>query len=224
MVKKEFVKKPFLFAGISVVIFISFLFLSGYSSSLGFINLSSIFSAISLTSGIFVFVGYYNLGKRNKSVFLMRVIISGFVLFVLFFILGSYYSPKFEKSVIEINQSLSEKQLELENLTRLNATQEEIETVELETLSYLKDSFLPVILLAFLVYFIFALYTTFFGIALIRLKKVKYSKALGVSAIISVWLAMTVIGLLVAIPLAFASCVISAILFFDQAKRFKEIQ
>ncbi len=220
--KDQMIKKPFFIAGVSLILIV---FLSMISTGLNIMEIPAIsvlFAIIIFSSSILTFVGYYYLGKRYQNKLLMFTVIAGFCLYILFFMLSSHGSQKYEARFLELNETISTRELVVEQLRVENASLEVIESFERETIDYLTSTFLDIFIVVLVIYFIFSIYLTVFGVGLIKLEDVKNAKIIGIFIIISVWLVPTIIGLLLAIPLLIASYVLSVLMFFKESRKAKE--
>lgn len=226
MVKKKKqetrIKKPLITAGISLTSVLIFMIFSSVFSFLGIGILSSLFSVLSIAATIFVFVGLYYLGKNQNNNFFKIIIIAGFVLYVLSFLFISFSLVAYESDFREINETMFNREATLEALKAENVSQEVIESYEMETVQYLLQNALPFLIAFLVLYFVFAVYFTFFGIGMIKMKKVQYSKVIGVLSIISAWLPITILGIFLAVPMYMVIYVLMILMFFQESKKAKE--
>lgn len=220
--KKERVKKPFIVAAVSLIVILVLTFASSFFNAIGLPILSSLASIFIFIATILTFVGFYYLGKKNKSKWLMRTIIAGFVLYIALTILSSYVSMSYSERFVELNNTLSERIANLEQLGLTGASAEVIASYEADTFNYLVETMLPFIIAFISGYLIFAIYSTFFGISMIKLRLVKYSKVIGILTIIAVWLVPTIIGIFIAIPLSLVVYILMILMFFSESKKAKE--
>ena len=226
MVKKKKrdleVKKPFKLGALSLISMVFFIFLSMVSESFGLVILASFFSLLFFIAAILAFVSVYYLGKKYKSNFLMKTVIIGFILYFVIFLFGSYFSGNYYEGYKDFSDTILERESNLQEMIEQNMSQEVISSYERETFNYFVETGLPLLVPFIIIYLIFAIYSTFLGIAFIKLEKVKYSKAIGVITIVSVWLVPTIIGIFLAIPLMFANYVLMVLIFLEESKKAKE--
>jgi hypothetical protein len=222
--KKEerVIRRPFFLAGICLIVMF---FLINGVFFMGLTNIPSfrfIFSILLFFGYTLIFIGFFYLGKRHNSKFFTNLIIIGFVLFLLSIIFGTYYSSLNQDKFLEMNDALFARESYLNQLKIENASLEVISTYEKETAEYILGQVLPLFVPFLIVYLLSAIYSTLFGVGMIMLKKVKYSKTIGILTIISVWLIPTIIGILLAIPMFFVSFILIVLMFFDESKKAKE--
>ncbi len=226
MVKKKKeetrIKKPFITTAIALIVVVLFTFFSALLNSAGFSKVSSLFSIFVFAGIILVFVGFYSLGKKYEHKLLMRTVIAGFALYIALFIFISYASQGYQEKVSSLNETLSGRIANLEQLKMENASTEVIASFESETTKYLIEEGLPLLIPFLLGYLVLAIYLTFFGVGMIRLRKVEYSKTIGVLIIVSVWLVPTIIGIFLALPLSIAIYVLVVMMFSNESKKAKE--
>lgn len=216
------IKKPFLTTAISlIIVFILFGFLS-ILNFLGLYIFSALFSIFIFIGIILSFVGFYQLGKKYKNNLLTGTVIVGFILFISIFIISSNYSEGYQKKITELNDTITTRQTNLDLLIQQNASEKIQESYEKETAEYVFNKLFPLLIPFILLYLIHAINLTLFGIAIIRLNKVKYSMSIGVLTILSVWLIPTIIGILLAIPMLFVTYVFWILMFFSESKKAKE--
>lgn len=220
--KERRVRRPLSFAAVSLIVILVLVIASSFLSMKGFNILSSILSILVFAGTILVFVGFYYLGKRHNNQLLMKTIIAGFVLYLGFLALVSHAPENYKARFFELNDTLSARAIDLEQMKLDNISEEVIASFEVETAEYFLEKGLTLFIPILISLFIFAIYSTFFGIALIRLQKVKNSKAIGVLTILSAWLTLTLVGIILAIPLAISSYILSIFMFFDESKKAKE--
>jgi hypothetical protein len=216
------IKKPFRLTAIALISIVILSILSSFFSYLGLFIFSTLLSILVFAGIILTFAGFYYLGKKHQNKLLTKTIITGFVLFIGLFIITPYYSHHYNDRFIELNETISIRESNLQQLKTENTSQEILESYEKETLEYVLDNGLPLIIPFLIIYLIHAIYLTFFGIGIIKLKKVKYSKTIGILTIISIWLIPTIIGILLTIPLISVSYILTILMFFDESKKSKE--
>jgi hypothetical protein len=216
------IKKPFRLTAIALISIVVLLSLSSLFNYFGLVLFSALLTIFVFVGIILTFVGFYYLGKKHQNKLLMRTIIAGFILFIGLFIFLTYYSGAYEERFVNLNETLSIRESNFEQLKTKNVSQEILDSYERETLDYLIATGIPLVIPFLIGYLIYAIYSTIFGIAMIKLKKVKYSKAIGVLTIISVWLIPTIIGIILAIPLLLTSYVLAILMFFDESEKSKE--
>jgi hypothetical protein len=180
---------------------------------------SLIFSSLIFTSVLFVFVGLFYLGKNYKKTFLMKMAIVGFSLYLILFISASHYPSDYGQRFIEFNDTITQRQANLEELIRLNVSEEVTNSLELETISYILNTGLRLMLPLWLISIFSALYLTFLGISLMRLEKVKKTKQLGWTIIIGAWMIPTILGIMIAIPLLIYAGILIMIIFIQESKK-----
>lgn len=222
--KRDFqIKKPFKLGTFSLISMAFFFFLSIASESFNLVILASFFSLLFFIATILSFVSIYYLGKKYKSKLVMKTVIVGFILYFAVFIFGSYYfSANYYEGYNNFSDTLLERESNLQQLIDQNMSQEIIASYEKETFNYFIEQGIPLLIPFIIIYLLFAIYSTFLGVGFIKLVKVRYSKAIGVMSIISVWLVPTIIGIFLAIPLMFATYILMILMFLDESKKAKE--
>lgn len=216
------IKKPFLVAAVLHLALLFLLLLSSLFNMGKLFYLSQLISIFIFIGVILIFVGYYYLGEKYNNKLLMNVILVSFILYVASSLFFSYDFLGYEEKAMVLNETLSAKLANLEQLRLENVSQEVISSFESEIAQYLLSEILPLIILVIAFYLIFALCSTFFAIGLIRLKEVIHAKTIGILTILSVWLVPTIIGILIAIPLSIAAYILTIIMFFSESKKAKE--
>jgi hypothetical protein len=227
MVKKkkeeQRIKKPFILAGVSLIVIVLLGIVSIILGEIGSILLSSAISALVLMGILLTFVGFYYLGNRYKNEFLKRTIIAGFILFVILGMLASNVPESYEQRISSLNNTISVREANFNQLVLENSSEEVLISFEKETEYYLIKEGIPLVLPILIAFLAIAIYSTFFGIGMIKLKEVKRAKLIGILSIVSVWLFPTIIGIFLALPIMMASYVLTIIMFFEEAKKTKEI-
>lgn len=215
--KKELIKKPFFVTAILFVIILILQIGSLVSVVLNLNNISSFLFILIYFFNLFGFVGFFYLGKKYKNKILMNVSIAGFILYIfiffMFFIFGSFFISNLEKNSEVLNETL----MKLEKMKDTDANM-----VEAELWGENLKLFYPLIIFVFLVLFLSAIYQTFFGISLIKLKNVNYANIVGVLEIVNGWLLITIVGIFLYIPFSLFLTIFKIKLFFEQSKVFKE--
>lgn len=215
--KKELIKKPFFVTAILFVIILILQIGSLVSVVLNLNNISSFLFILIYFFNLFGFVGFFYLGEKYKNKFLMNVSIAGFILYIfiffMFFIFGSFFISNLEKNSEVLNETL----MKLEKMKDTDANM-----VEAELWGENLKLFYPLIIFVFLVLFLSAIYQTFFGISLIKLKNVNYANIVGVLEIVNGWLLITIVGIFLYIPFSLFLTIFKIKLFFEQSKVFKE--
>ncbi len=226
MVKKkkeeQRIRKPFISAGISLIVMIILAFISVLLGEKGSIIILSFISASFLICTLLVFVGFYYIGKRYKSEFLRRVVIAGFVLFVAIALIASNVPESYEQRISGLNSTLFVREANLNQLVLENASEEVLISFEEETEEYILKEGIPLILPVLIIFLVVAIYLTLFGIGMIKLKEVKKAKWVGVLSIIVGWLMPTIIGIFLALPIGIVLHIMAIFMFFEESRKAKE--
>jgi len=214
-------KKPFITAVVALIL-VALLTLSVFLYPSWIEKFSFLLSIFIFGGSILILVGFYSLGKKYNNKFLTRTIIVGFILYTTFTLFVFYTSQDYQERVIVFNETTSLRIANLEQAIMENVSEEVISLLKQEMINEVFKTGLPILLPLLIGYLILAIYYTFFGIGMIKLKKVKYSKAIGVIAILSVWLILTIIGIFLVLPLFVIGYVLAVLLFLEESKKAKE--
>ncbi len=220
-----FNKKPLMCAGISAILLV---FLPMIFSMFGLIVWSGFFSILSnisaLVLSIYFMYGFYYLGMKYKNKLLSVISCVGIIFTIVLYVTLIFASGQITSNVEQLNQTVSQQQIVLDNLNATNASAEQIAIIQTEMSNTLFDFFGPYLVAFLVVLFLWLIGSVLFNVSLIKLKKVEYAKVTGIIGIVSIGLTLTIIGIFLAIPLMLAYCVMLVIILFNQAKKFKEIR
>jgi len=225
MVKKEekkILKRPFYSAAnsmilIAIITLISFIFI--FTNLIHWIQFLFV---LVIALNFFIFTGFYYLGEKYKNKKFSKIVIIGFILFISGLIISSSFSGIYSEKLDNFNESLSNKQSNLEGLLEQNVSEEIIISFEKEITDFMLKNFLKLFWPIILGYLIFAIYFTIFSLELKKLKKLKYVKPISTLNIIYSWIWITLLGSFLAIPIGIASYILTIRMFLDESKKAKE--
>lgn len=220
-----FNKKPLLCAGISAILLV---FLPMIFTMLGLVGWTNFFSILSnvvaLILSVYFMYGFYYLGLKYKNKLLSVMSCIGIVLVIVLYLGILLLNGPITNQVEQLNQTITQQQIVLDNLSATNASAEEIAVLTDEMNNTIFSAIGPYVFAFFGFLFIWIVLSVLFDVALIKLKKVEYARITGIIGLVSIGLTLTILGILLAIPLMVAYCVMLIIILFNQAKKFKEIR
>ena len=220
-----FSKKPLMCAGISAVLLV---FLPMLFSMFGLIGWSDFFTILSNVSALilsaYFMYGFYYLGLKYKNKLLSIMSCIAIFSIIIIYLIAIFFGGTINSNVEQLNQTISQQQIVLNNLNATNASIEQIAVLQSEIDKTIFDFFGTYLVAFLVVLFLWLIGSILFNVSLIKLKKVEYAKITGIIGIVSIGLTLTIIGIFLAIPLMLAYCVMLVVILFSQAKKFKEIR
>ncbi len=220
--EKKILKKPLFGAATSMILIVFVVVISLILVKSGLNNLLSISSVLIFSLIFFVFAGFYYLGKLYNQTRFIRIVIGGFILFILIIIILSSFSEYYSMGLRDINVSLTTRQVNLNEMIQQNVSEEILVSFEKETYDYILINSIKFLLPLFIIYFISAIYISLFSVELMKLKELRNVKTIGILNIIYSWAGLTILGFLFLIPLAIVSYFLTIRMFLEESKKAKE--
>lgn len=220
--EKKILKKPLFGAATSMILIVFVVVISLILVKSGLNNLLSISSVLIFSLIFFVFAGFYYLGKLYNQTRFIRIVIGGFILFILIIIILSSFSEYYSMGLRDINVSLTTRQVNLNEMIQQNVSEEILVSFEKETYDYILINSIKFLLPLFIIYFISAIYISLFSVELMKLKELRNVKTIGILNIIYSWAGLTILGFLFLIPLAIISYFLTIRMFLEESKKAKE--
>jgi hypothetical protein len=220
--EKKILNMPLFGAATSMILIVFVVVISLILVKSGLNNLLSISSVLIFSLIFFVFAGFYYLGKLYNQTRFIRIVIGGFILFILIIIILSSFSEYYSMGLRDINVSLTTRQVNLNEMIQQNVSEEILVSFEKETYDYILINSIKFLLPLFIIYFISAIYISLFSVELMKLKELRNVKTIGILNIIYSWAGLTILGFLFLIPLAIISYFLTIRMFLEESKKAKE--